>query len=1466
MTSVESATIAAERLGSFENRLQALERAGQLAASTIQVDGRTVRAVPAIGAGVRAGEAIPGLQTAIDANALAITESQALIDALDLTLAQNAQEVADALAAVTSQIGSVESVAEQAAEDAQQAATAAQGAQQTAGQAQTAADAAEAAAGTAQTAADQAQADALAAAGLAGSKGEVITQASAPTGSRATSANLWIRSSDNRPHTWNGSAWVAVTDKVATDAAAAAVAAQTTATNAGTAASTAQQRADAAFQGAVDAATAAGNAMTAANGKNRTWWQTSAPAGTGHATGDTWFNTSAGTINRWSGSAWVVQELGAGALASGAVTEAKIAANAITVLKIANGAIEAGKIANGAVDATKLATAVANSITTAQSTATAAQTAAGTAQSTADGAASAASAAQTAANTAKGAADQAAADAAAAAGIAGGKADVLIQSTAPAAAMQKASTLWIDTTSNGNTPKRWSGSAWVAVTDKAATDAAAAASAAAGAASAAQGTANTAVSNAATAQQRADSAFSNAATAAQAAGLAQTTADGKNASWYTGTAPAGTGHKVGDLWYNSAAGNALSTWSGSAWVARQMGTAALASGAVTEGIIAANAVTVGKLLDGAVQEAKLAASAVTEGKLAALAVTAGKLAAGSVIAGKIAADAVTAGTIAANAITAREIVAGTITAASGIIANAAIGTAQIADLAVTSAKVVALDAAKITTGSLDAARIAANSISVTQLLVTNLANLIEDSGFESNSNRAWTLSTGGTIATANPRSGSYALSITPTTSAREVARQRVMSVEPGDEYLLSFWVRASATGAPANAVELSMMHGPLSTVPTAAAVAWSTTALSTGYVRFTGVWTVPATAKYAAPRIVVRDTANSRTYYVDDVEMHPRTGAELIVDGAITAGKLAANSVTAANIVAGTITANELGANSVTTAKIATNAVTANEILTGTITAASGIIANAAIGTAQIADLAVTSAKVVALDAAKITTGTLDAARIAALSIATGHLAANSITTAKIGANQVTATQIAADAVVARNIKAGEVVAGKLAANSVVSTNIAANQVTATHIVAGTITATELAAGAITTTKLAAGAIDGLTITGATIRTASSGQRMQFDANGLSAYDAGGNVTATLTSFGGSMELGGALTASQIVGGVYQRSAMITATGFSSSYRVAAANGNPERNPYTELGGEIGFAQRTQLQVPNHTGSERALLLRAWADWNPGNGSQGPTAVLDSQFLPLLVKTVNENGKANPITIEANGDVLVSSLGSSSWNPSTGQSTSTTPGLVTITAQAFPSGPGKIALKADSIDLDSAPSIRGRRLVDAGTTSQRNSIYSAAPSTVDSLARQGLRWYNTDLGQFEQWYALFNSTSNPNGASSAGWYVDDTKDVPVSTVGFQNGFGAGNPAPTFRRVNGWVYISGVITVPNGARDGIVWTLPQGFRPAVRHSILTQASAITRSEMLVYPNGNVNVQNWVSSSTSVAFELSYPVQL
>lgn len=81
----------------------------------------------------------------------------------------------------------------------------------------------------------------------------------------------------------------------------------------------------------------------------------------------------------------------------------------------------------------------------------------------------------TATNTNVTAAQQAAQAAATAAGA---KGEVIYGSAAPAADKRLAQNLWIDTTGNANTPKRWSGTAWMAVTDKVARDAAAAAASA----------------------------------------------------------------------------------------------------------------------------------------------------------------------------------------------------------------------------------------------------------------------------------------------------------------------------------------------------------------------------------------------------------------------------------------------------------------------------------------------------------------------------------------------------------------------------------------------------------------------------------------------------------------------------------------------------------------------------------------------------------------------------------------------------------------------------------------------------------------------------------------------------------------------------------------------------------------------------------------------------------------------------
>lgn len=130
----------------------------------------------------------------------------------------------------------------------------------------------------------------------------------------------------------------------------------------------------------------------------------------------------------------------------------------------------------------------------------------------------------------------------------------------------------------------------------------------------------------------------------------------------------------------------------------------------------------------------------------------------------------------------------------------------------------------------------------------------------------------------------------------------------------------------------------------------------------------------------------------------------------------------------------------------------------------------------------------------------------------------------KLAANAVTATKIAAEAVTAAKLAANAVIAEKIAAGAITTDKLFALSVTAEKIAVGAIIAEKIAAGAITTAHLAATAIDGMTITGALIRTAPSGQRIELDVNGLRGFSSSGTQTARISADSGGLALVGPLT------------------------------------------------------------------------------------------------------------------------------------------------------------------------------------------------------------------------------------------------------------------------------------------------------------------------------------------------------
>lgn len=257
-----------------------------------------------------AESALSTLDSRIDTHDASISAAETRLDAAEGSLTTTQGEL-DTLEVT---VGDVQAAAAAAQADADAAQGTANTAITNAQTAQAAADAAAADAATAQAAADDADAAALAASGLAESKGKVLYQSTAPTGADATTQNLWIKTPENIPHTWDATnGWVARTDKTATDAAAAASTANDAADAAQADATQALSNAAAADQKAADALTAAGNAQATADGKNTVTYATTtgAPPVTGRRTGDLhWVVSSASPYNvreqwRFNGTAWV---------------------------------------------------------------------------------------------------------------------------------------------------------------------------------------------------------------------------------------------------------------------------------------------------------------------------------------------------------------------------------------------------------------------------------------------------------------------------------------------------------------------------------------------------------------------------------------------------------------------------------------------------------------------------------------------------------------------------------------------------------------------------------------------------------------------------------------------------------------------------------------------------------------------------------------------------------------------------------------------------------------------------------------------------------------------------------------------------------------------------------------------------------------------------------------------------------
>jgi hypothetical protein len=125
-------------------------------------------------------------------------------------------------------------------------------------------------------------------------------------------------------------------------------------------------------------------------------------------------------------------------------------------------------------------------------------------------------------------------------------------------------------------------------------------------------------------------------------------------------------------------------------------------------------------------------------------------------------------------------------------------------------------------------------------------------------------------------------------------------------------------------------------------------------------------------------------------------------------------------------------------------------------------------------------------------------------SVVADNIVANAITASKIQTNAVTADKILSGEIIARHIQTGQITADKMAVNSITAQNAAIADAAIDNAKIANVSAGKLTAGTITAAIIISG----------NIRTATTGARVELNANGLWQYDASNNYNVWIGTTG----------------------------------------------------------------------------------------------------------------------------------------------------------------------------------------------------------------------------------------------------------------------------------------------------------------------------------------------------------------
>lgn len=253
--------------------------------------------------------------------------------------------------------------------------------------------------------------------------------------------------------------------------------------------------------------------------------------------------------------------------------------------------------------------------------------------------------------------------------------------------------------------------------------------------------------------------------------------------------------------------------------------------------------------------------------------------------------------------------------ASSLLVPSTVGTIQLADGAITAPKVQA--------ESITGEKIAARTITASKLVLADNSNLVSDPNFQAPLGESWdTTSAGWDIRDFTGYDGRgiavNAGSVDTTSSSATLSAR--FAVAPGDRLLARARLYVSGTFNGNHSLGISFYDSA------GTYIGRKTTQPPNGTWEVASVNVVaPANAQTAKMRVAIAGATEGLVALVEPQVLR-RASAELIVDGAITAGKIASKAVTADTIAANAVRAVNIESGAVTTNKLAAGAVTASRI------------------------------------------------------------------------------------------------------------------------------------------------------------------------------------------------------------------------------------------------------------------------------------------------------------------------------------------------------------------------------------------------------------------------------------------------------------------------------------------------------------------------------------------------------------